>query len=70
VLDQGPDRTLLELEMAEGRNRQIRRTADVLGHRVLDLCRIAVGPITLGELPEGRWRRVEPEEWGDLDPLR
>jgi pseudouridine synthase len=62
-------RTLLELEMQEGRNRQIRRTAEVLGHRVLDLSRIAIGPISLGGLPEGRWRRVDPEEWGDLDRL-
>lgn len=70
LLDQRPDRTLLELEMAEGRNRQIRRTAEVLGHRVLDLFRVAVGPISLGALPEGRWRRVDPEEWGDLDLQR
>ncbi len=61
--------TLLELVMREGRNRQIRRTAELLGHRVRDLQRIAVGPIALGELPEGRWRRVEPQEWGDQDPL-
>jgi len=70
VIDQRPESTLLELEMAEGRNRQIRRTAEVLGYRVLDLCRIAVGPIALGALPEGRWRRVDPQEWGELDLLR
>ena len=62
-------RTQLELVMVEGRNRQIRRTALALGHRVLDLERVAIGPIRLGDLPEGRWRRVGPEEWGDLDPL-
>lgn len=69
VGERQPRRTLLELEMREGRNRQIRRTAEVLGHRVLDLSRIAIGPISLGALPEGRWRRVDPEEWGDLDRL-
>jgi pseudouridine synthase len=64
------NRTLLELVMREGRNRQIRRTAEVLGHQVHDLQRVAIGPIALGELPQGRWRRVDPQEWGDQDPRR
>ena len=57
------DATQLELVMREGRNRQIRRTAELLGHPVLDLQRVAVGSIELGALPEGRWRRLDPEEW-------
>jgi len=73
LLAQGPWKgrpsTLLELVMGEGRNRQIRRTAVGLGHPVLDLERIAIGPIRLGPLPEGRWRRVEPQEWGRHNPL-
>ena len=32
-----PDETLIELVLTEGRNRQIRKTAELLGHRVLDL---------------------------------
>ena len=52
--------------MGEGRNRQIRRTAAQLGHPVLDLQRTAIGPWSLGELPEGRWRRLQPEELGAL----
>jgi pseudouridine synthase len=63
VLERGQGRTLLELVMGEGKNRQIRRTAELLGHPVLDLQRIAIGPIALGELPEGRWRRIHPQEW-------
>ena len=58
--------TLLELVLREGRNRQIRRTAEILGHPVLDLRRIAVGPLQLGDLAEGSWREVEPGEWGPL----
>ena len=67
-LPQRGNGTLLELVMTEGRNRQIRRTAELLGHPVRDLQRIAIGPIRLGELPEGRWRRVDRQEWGDQDP--
>jgi pseudouridine synthase len=64
-LDQQRDATALELVMHEGRNRQIRRTAELLGHPVLDLQRVAIGSIALGELPEGRWRRLDPQEWPD-----
>lgn len=54
----GREATLLEVRMGEGRKRQIRRTADLLGHPVHDLQRLAIGPITLGTLEEGQWRRV------------
>ena len=56
-LQQGPwagrPSTLLELVMREGRNRQIRRTAVALGHPVLDLERVAIGPIRLGPPARG-----------------
>lgn len=54
--------TRLELVMREGRNRQIRRTAELLGHPVLDLKRVAIGSLQLGDLPEAQWRRVHPGE--------
>jgi pseudouridine synthase len=57
----------LELVLREGRNRQIRRTAELLGHPVRDLQRVAIGPIQLGTLPEGRWRRVDRQEWDHQD---
>jgi len=50
----------LELVMREGRYRQIRRTAELLGHPVLDLQRVAIGPLRLADLAEGHWRRVTP----------
>ncbi len=56
-------RSLLELVMGEGRNRQIRRTAALLGHPVRDLRRVAIGPLALGDLAEGRWRPLEHREW-------
>jgi pseudouridine synthase len=67
-LGQRNDQTQLELVMTEGRNRQIRRTAELLGHPVRDLQRVAIGPIELGALPEGRWRRVDRQEWDIQEP--
>lgn len=66
VLRRTPQRTELELRMGEGRNRQIRRTAALLGHPVRDLQRLAIGPLQLGDLPEGRWRRLDRQEWAAL----
>ena len=61
-IGQGPDRSWLELVMREGRYRQIRRTADQLGHPVLDLQRVAIGPILLTDLAEGGWRMLRVDE--------
>lgn len=47
VLTERADRTLLAIELREGRNRQIRRVAEQLGHPVLKLHRVAIGPIQL-----------------------
>lgn len=70
LLQRDREAALLELQMGEGRNRQIRRTAALLGHPVLDLQRTAIGPWSLGELPEGRWRRLQPDELSALaDPV-
>jgi pseudouridine synthase len=65
-VEQRADATCLELVMGEGRNRQIRRTAASLGLTVLDLQRVAIGPIQLDDLPEGRWRRLDQQEWQAL----
>jgi len=69
LLDRDGDAALLELQMGEGRNRQIRRTAALLGHPVLDLQRTAIGPWPLADLPEGRWRRLQPQELLAVHPL-
>ena len=58
--------TLLEVVLQEGRNRQIRRVADGLGHPVLDLQRTAIAHVQLGDLPEGCWRELCEGEWRDL----
>jgi 23S rRNA pseudouridine2605 synthase len=62
VLAAHSDHSLLEVELAEGKNREIRRLMEALGLIVERLRRIKVGTINLGELPEGRWRTLtEPE---------
>ena len=66
VLQRRSDRTLLEVVLLEGRNRQIRRVADLLGHPVLDLQRVAISGLRLGPLPEGRWRHLSRGEWQSL----
>jgi pseudouridine synthase len=58
--------TCLEVVMGEGRNRQIRRTAALLGHPVRDLQRLAIGDLALGRLREGEWRRLNRGEWQAL----
>lgn len=54
--------TWLRIVLNEGKNREIRRMLAKLGHKVLTLRRIAVGPILLGPLPPGKSRRLRPEE--------
>lgn len=46
----------------EGRNRQVRRMFDAVGHKVLLLRRVRFGPLDLGDLRRGQWRELSPEE--------
>lgn len=64
VFDKGKGR--LKFVLREGRNRQIRRMCDLVGLRVVDLQRVRVGPLKLGDLEEGRWRHLTPEERAGL----
>jgi 23S rRNA pseudouridine2605 synthase len=59
--------TTLDLTIHEGRNRIIRRACAAVGLRLGSLHRIRVGPVALGDLPEGHFRRLTPEE---LEALR
>ena len=47
---------VLKFVLNEGRNRQIRRMCELVDLRVLDLFRTRIGPLILGDLPEGQWR--------------
>jgi 23S rRNA pseudouridine2604 synthase len=52
----------IQVILQEGRNRQIRRMCELLEWKVVDLFRVRVGPITLGDMPEGCWRPLTSEE--------
>jgi 23S rRNA pseudouridine2604 synthase len=56
----GPGR--LKIILTEGRNRQIRRMCQLVDLAVVDLLRVRIGPLPLGDLPEGRWRRLTQDE--------
>ncbi len=52
----------LRFVLKEGRNRQIRRMCELVGLHVTDLYRVRIGPLVLGDLPEGRWRPLTAQE--------
>jgi 23S rRNA pseudouridine2605 synthase len=55
-------RGVLEITIHEGRNRQVRRMCEAIGHPVRELTRIAFGPLKLGELAPGAPRRLADTE--------
>ena len=63
VLDKVNRKTLLKVILKEGRNRQIRKIATLLGHPVQDLQRISISNINLNGLQEGKWRELKTKEW-------
>ena len=52
----------LRLSLREGKKREVRRMLWAVGHKVLRLKRISYGPIKLGRLPEGKWRKLTDAE--------
>jgi pseudouridine synthase len=67
ILDSGSVESRLCMVLREGKRREIRRLWQALGHRVLDLQRVRLGGLRLGDLPEGSWRPLDP---GELEGLR
>ena len=62
VLQQAADRSLLEIVLHEGRNRQIRRLCEEAGLTVARLKRVSVGQLELGKLRPGEYRRLTKDE--------
>ncbi len=65
-LRSGDKNAWLEIVLDEGRNRQIRRLLEALDVSVLRLVRVAIGPLSLGELAKGQWRMLTPREVDSL----
>ena len=57
----------LEIVLQEGMNRQVRRMTAAVGHPTLRLVRVAIGPVKLGDLAAGHWRRITAREEHELD---
>jgi 23S rRNA pseudouridine2605 synthase len=52
----------IEITIHEGRKRQVKRMCEAVGHPVKRLERVAFGPLSLGDLPRGRWRKLSAGE--------
>ena len=61
--------TTILVTIHEGRNRQVRKMVEAVGHQVVSLRRVGFGPILLGDLPSGCWRRLTDEEVRKLKAL-
>ncbi|HEY1654404.1 MAG TPA: pseudouridine synthase [Candidatus Tumulicola sp.] len=70
VVSRRGDRSVVDLTIHEGRNRQVRRMFDAVGHHVLELSRQRFGPIVLGELAPGRLRPLSERERAALERHR
>lgn len=62
LLRQAGNDCWLELTIHEGRKRQVRRMLTAVGHPVLKLIRVGIGPLELGDTPAGEWRYLTGEE--------
>ena len=60
--------TELLITIHEGRNRQVRKMIDAIGHQVVRLKRVRFGPVSLGDLPSGMWRKLTDDEIRKLRP--
>ena len=66
ILEKNSEITIIKIIMLEGRNRQIRRIADKIGLKVLDLKRISFGNFSINNLKEGSWRIIESSRFEAL----
>jgi 23S rRNA pseudouridine2605 synthase len=63
------ERSVLEITIREGRNREVRRMLAGVGHKVKDLMRIRIGPLTLDGLAPGQFRELSGREVKELQRL-
>lgn len=61
--------SLIQLTIHEGRKRQVRRMCAAIGHPIINLKRVGLGFLSLGDLPAGRYRHLHPDEVERLKAL-
>lgn len=61
-LSQNGENTCVQFELYEGRNRQIRRMCEACGVKIQKLSRVAIGNLSIGDLPVGKWRKLTGKE--------
>jgi len=66
IIDKGDNRTVLNVVLYEGRNRQIRRMCEAVGLTVIRLKRTEIAGVRLGMLPQGKWRELNEKEMQHL----
>jgi 23S rRNA pseudouridine2605 synthase len=66
VVDARPGKALVEVVLHDGRNRIVRRLLEAAGHPVLQLVRVRIGPLRLGDLRSGRTRQLGRTEVASL----
>jgi len=60
------EQTIVEMSIHEGRQRQVRQMFDAVGHPVVRLKRVRIGPIEDPDIPPGHWRELTPQEVAKL----
>ena len=69
IVDETGGKTIVQITIHEGKNRQVRKMFESVGHIVLKLKRIAVGSVKLGNLKSGKWRHLTDREIRTLKGL-
>lgn len=69
ILEKGHSSCRVEISIHEGRNRQVRKMCEAIGHPVIRLTRVRIGDIRLGSLREGQWRNMTEDEISFLKTL-
>ena len=62
IIDFEGKNTVLEIVLYQGLNRQIRKMLDILGHSVISLKRISMGPVDLQGLKKGQFKYIKPKQ--------
>jgi 23S rRNA pseudouridine2605 synthase len=66
IVRESGEQTIVELAIHEGRHRQVRKMFETVGHPVVRLKRVRIGPIADPDIPPGHWRELTPQEIAKL----